>query len=280
MIDIAQKLHQELRQKIHELDYKGITGVEFYKSCYQLSTGIFKRLRDALTEYKFRNQSDEIEFFKTIKPRLHAEILFYTECYRIELNSPPIREKKAQIQHLRQLSIYYSQLLNKNSPIKLYFITERTEEDNMLFTKSGHLNSFLPFDPLQEFDTLFPPASTEFARIMAYERLLIEINERMSALRKGKQSGLSPGPDLNWTGTKIELIELGYAIHSAKSVNNGQVDLKKIMMGLEQLFNINLGAYSRYFQSLLIRQGSRTPYTEKLNGNLSQRMDDLDLGKG
>lgn len=279
MINIAQKLHQELKQTIHELDYNGTSGLEFYKKCSQLAQGIFKRLRNALSEYKFKNQEEEIEFFKITKPRLHAEVLFYIECYRIELNSPPIKEKKAQIIYLRQLSIYYSQLINKNGPIKLYYITERTEEDVLLFTRCKNLNSFIPFDPLQEVDELFPPASTEFARIMAYDRILYEINERLSAVKKGKKSSPSSMPPLTWTGTKIELVELGYALHSAKSINNGNVDLKKIMMGLEQLFNVEIGQYSRYFQSLMIRQGSRTPYTEKLNGNLSRRMDESDQGK-
>ncbi|WP_313156017.1 RteC domain-containing protein [Sphingobacterium multivorum] len=280
MINIAQKLHQELRQQLHELDYEGISGLEYYKKAHQISCSILRRLRSALTGYKFKHPEEEIEFFKTIKPRLHAEVLFYIECYRMELNSPTIRDKKAQLSYLKQLSIHYSQLLNQNSLLKLYFVTERNEEDRLLFLRSSNINSFIPFDPLLEFDEVFPPASTEFAKIIAYQRILEEINEKGMAIRKGKKQ---PPPNettaLNWTGTKIELVELGYALHSAKSINNGKVELKKIMMGLEQLFNVEIGQYSRYFQSLMIRQGSRTPYTEKLNGNLSQRMDDADLGK-
>ncbi|WP_293906149.1 RteC domain-containing protein [Sphingobacterium sp. UBA5670] len=279
MIEIAQKLHQELKQHIHELDFNGISGLDYYKRCYQLSCSILKRLRAALSEYKFKNPEKEIEFFKFIKPRLHSEVLFYLELYRMELNCPSNRDKKAQLSYLKQLSVYYAQLLNNNCLLKLYFLTERCEEDNMLFLRSSSINSFIPFDPLQEFDSLFPPASTEFARIIAYQRVLDEISEKTTSLRKGSKEIPRAMTALTWTGTKMELVELGYALHSAKSLNNGKVELKKIMMGLEQLFNIEIGQYSRYYQNLLIRKGSRTPYTEKLIEDLSQRMEDSDLGK-
>ncbi|MDR3008599.1 MAG: RteC domain-containing protein [Sphingobacterium sp.] len=277
MIKIAQKLHQELKEQLQELDFNGITGLEYYRKGYQLSNNILKKIRSALTGYKFKNEEEEIEFFKSIKPQIHAEVIFYIECYRTELDCPQIKDKKAQLSYLKQLSVYYAQLINKNNLIKLYYLTERKDEDNLLFLRNRNIDSFIPFDPLQEFDELFPPASTEFARIIAYERVLKVIGEKMKAIREESKGSTSRQiPALTWTASKSALIELAYAFHSTCVLNNGNIDVKSIIILFEQIFNSDLGNFYRTFQNIRIRD-NRTAFLDELKDKLMIRMDNTDL---
>lgn len=277
MIKIAQKLHQELKEQLQELDFNGITGLEYYRKAYQLSNNTLKKIRQSLTGFKFKHQEDEIEFFKSIKPKIHAEVIFYIECYRNELDCPQVKDKKAQIAYLKQLSFYYAQLIDKNKLIKLYYLTDRKDEDNLLFLRNSTIDSFIPFDPLQEYDELFPPASTEFARIIAYERVLKFISEKMKSIKEeGKGNATRPIPTLTWTASKSALIELAYAFHSTSVLNNGNIDVKSIILLFEQIFNSDLGNFYRTFQNIRIRD-NRTAFLDELKDKLMIRMDNTDI---
>lgn len=46
----------------------------------------FQRMRDFVATYTFKNEAEEIEFFKTVKPRLYHRLIYYRKVYNIEMN--------------------------------------------------------------------------------------------------------------------------------------------------------------------------------------------------
>ncbi len=96
------------------------------------------------------------------------------------------------------------------------------------------------------------------------------------------QRDLSAGVNLalqssiNWTGSKVSLVELLYALQSAGSCNNGNIDLKQLAKHFECIFNIDLGNYYRVFQEMRIRKINRTTFLDHLKTRLVQRMDEAD----
>lgn len=79
-----------------------------------------------------------------------------------------------------------------------------------------------------------------------------------------------------WTGTKIALVELGYAIYAACVLNNGKADIKEIMTYLEAFFNIDLGDYYRTYITIKDRKKDRTSFLSSLIKKLIQKMDEDD----
>ena len=75
---------------------------------------------------------------------------------------------------------------------------------------------------------------------------------------------------------KSALVELLYALQSAGSCNNGDIDLKQLANHFEHLFNIDLGNYYRIFQEMRIRKMNRTTFLDQLKARLIQRMDETD----
>lgn len=49
---------------------------------------IFVQLKDFIGSYQFRSESEEILFFKTIKPRIFCKLIYYRKIYNIEMNRP------------------------------------------------------------------------------------------------------------------------------------------------------------------------------------------------
>ncbi len=79
-----------------------------------------------------------------------------------------------------------------------------------------------------------------------------------------------------WTGSKVALTELLYALHSEGVFNNGAVDLKNIVEYFEQIFEIDLGQYRRAFLEIRARKSDRTKFITSLNETLIKRMDNAD----
>jgi hypothetical protein len=77
-----------------------------------------------------------------------------------------------------------------------------------------------------------------------------------------------------WTDSKIAAIELIYALHSSKSINRGQVDIKDIAAVFERGLHIQLGDLYRAFIEIQIRKKDRTKFLDTLKDGLIQRMDE------
>ncbi|WP_081965472.1 RteC domain-containing protein [Porphyromonas macacae] len=65
---------------------------------------------------------------------------------------------------------------------------------------------------------------------------------------------------LQWTATKVDLVELIYALYYARCINNGEAEIKNITEAFELLFNINLGKYYRTYIDVTRRKINRSKF--------------------
>ena len=95
--------------------------------------------------------------------------------------------------------------------------------------------------------------------------ILQEILIRVITIENILQSNASPNaenvseqslPDLNWTASKTDLIELIYALYANKTFNHGKVTIKAITHFFESTLDIKLGNTSLTFQEILRRKDS------------------------
>jgi len=67
-----------------------------------------------------------------------------------------------------------------------------------------------------------------------------------------------------------------YDIHTEKSINFRNIDLKVLATLFEKMFNIKLGDIYRIFLEMRGRKGDRSVYLRRLIEALNKRMDDAD----
>jgi hypothetical protein len=91
-----------------------------------------------------------------------------------------------------------------------------------------------------------------------------------------EKSQRKPNTKMTWTGSKVALTELLYALHSEGVFNNGVADLKDIAEYFEHIFEIDLGQYRRTFLEIRVRKAERTKFITALNEALIKRMDNSD----
>jgi hypothetical protein len=55
---------------------------------------------------------------------------------------------------------------------------------------------------------------------------------------------------LIWTGSKVDFVELVYAIYCTGRINNGKISLKKLFHVMCKMFNIEINDYARIFMDI------------------------------
>ena len=91
-----------------------------------------------------------------------------------------------------------------------------------------------------------------------------------------EKSQRKPNMKMVWTGSKVSLIEIMYALHTEGVFNNGAADLKDIAEYFEHIFEIDLGQYRRAFLEIRARKSDKTKFIATLNEALLKRMENSD----
>lgn len=276
---IYQDLLSEFEMNMESLEsvsddvlYKAENGMTRAKNC-------IKRLHQKVKELGFRNTAEEISFFKYTKPQIFSKLIYYVKLFNIE-SKRPRSSSKFQIKylngHIKKLQDYF----NDNHEFYHYYRRGSTTLDEHYFMR-GKSNLRLPTDSfLFYIDEQFATCQdTTVATIMAYDMLIAYLKQEIEKLEHhNKNSALTkrPSSKLFWTGSKTELIELVYALHSNGTINRGTADIKELASRFEELFNIQLGNYYHTFIEIRARKCSRTKFMDKLTESLNRRIEDSD----
>ena len=82
----------------------------------------------------------------------------------------------------------------------------------------------------------------------------------------------------SWSGSKIDLVELIYALKHSGLINNGNTEVKELATHLGKVFNIELeDNIYRIYQDIKLRKTVRTKFLNKLADNLNQKLNEEDL---
>ena len=222
---------QNLTEQLNFIDIEVDDIVHKCEKSIEITIKALQKVKDLVLKTGFKSKQEEIYFFKEIKPLFTSKRIYHNSVYRIETKKPSGSS--------RILKKYYNNELEK---LKRYF------DDNLDFykyyrTKSTYLDYkyFLrgTFDVKQSLDNFYYEADLKFttshdfkiAKILAHDLLQLYLEDKLKTLeRKNDKLNIQRNPNskLIWTGSKVSLTELLYALHSEGVFNNGAVDLKNI----------------------------------------------------
>lgn len=247
-----------------------------------ISRKYLQELRVVLRSGDFKDKLNEVRFFKEQKPYIHGRLKFYVKLYNFFTHRPlgSVKSQHFYIDsEINKLQAYYQ----KNIDFVKYYRENSTVLDEFYFVRGNdtlHLISDTShFYTDSEFSTSHDNA---VAKIIAYDLLLAFYIEELNALETDKKSSsksirkLFKLPNLDWTGNKIDAIELIYALQNNGSINKGTADIKEMAAAFEQIFNIDLGNYYHAFVELKARKSNRTKFLDSLKESLIKRMDESD----
>lgn len=238
-------------------------------------------LRTLLSKTKFKTGSEEIKFFKEIKPQFTSKLIYYNTLFKIEMKRPNGGNrilKKYYNNELVKLKAFFDNELE----FYKYYRSGSTYLDHKYFTRSK-------FDIKMSLDSYYFEADTSFstshdfkvAKILANDLIQLYLENQLVMIENkanGEKSQRKPNLKMIWTSPKVALIELVYALHTEGVFNNGAADLKDIAEYFEHIFEIDLGQYRRTFLEIRTRKNDRAKFLTTLNNGLLKRMEDTDEG--
>src|SRR5690554_1926618 len=268
----CRQIVADLEQNIHLISSRSKTvfeeietGINYCKNACNELKKIFLSIDNLTTE-------QESKFFKTIKPIPIGYMIYFLNLAEFETNRPQNSTKqiKKYIQYnITQFQAYFVE----HKTFYRYLERQRTDRDTEYFLRSKGLIKFHPDALIYCMDQNFS-TSHDFitAKIFAHKLLIKRLNNELYNLKNNRKS-LIPIKKLRWTGSKVDLIELIYALHTVGSINNGAVDIKELATELQTIFNIELGDYYRTFIEIRARKINNTKFLDRLKQNLQNKMD-------
>jgi hypothetical protein len=249
-------------------------------SNHEKSIGIacefLNRLNVSVLKYSFRSTEEEIKFFKEIKPKFLANIIFHLNCLQIESGKP-----KADDTTLIKYFTRYSKLINQynktNKEFHTYYRSGATHLDNKYFKRGKKDPKILVDSYVFNFDErLSTTHEFKVAKLIAYERLAQYISIEVNKIRNAgiKRLTNKSGSSFTWTDSKVSLVELIYALYAAQSLNSGKIEIQDLANFFQQSFNIELGDFYRKYLEIKARKYNPTKFIDTLRDALVKKMEE------
>lgn len=238
--------------------------------------------RNLLLEFKtcFKERtcdsiSEEIVFFKEVKQFPLWNLVYHFELKSFEIHFPK-GSKRIQRKYIQKKLSKLNRFFATNLDFVQYIEQGQTYLDDRYFTRK-YFNDFNITHSKYYFrDPSFSSShDLLLAKLLANIRLIEYLEKRFKNI-DDSSCGIKALGNLVWTASGTDLTELGYSLKRSGAINQGNVSIKEIINGLEQLFNFDSGDPYKNFSEIRIRKKSRTKFLDELTLGLLSKMDTED----
>jgi len=270
-VTIVEVFNKELK-KIESDDFLSMDKIH---EAIILSRLKLSKLKKYTILFPFENQEEEITFFKSYKGKLLSTLIYFEEVRNFEINSPElsIASKKEFILKQEQK---IKKFFKKHDSLVQYISLNLTNLDTLFYTLKPLNESWSVCNESYHTDpSFYTNHDLLLAKIRAFKKLLGYLKTKYNALDNFLKYGtpLQPQANLQWTGSKTELVELIYGLYSSKVFNHGNTDIKKISHFFEQSLDIDLSDVYKIYSEIKTRQKTPTKFLEEMTLNLREEIE-------
>lgn len=262
-----QKLLYNLKSDLKEIDHSTNSHINKSSQKIQICHQAIQWLRDRYLEDSL-SKNDQVNFFKNVKSEVFAELLYQLLILDYYKNRPKggIKDKKD----------YINDCLKKQSGI----IADQIEFSHYIGTGATHLDDFYftqrPYDLKLHGSLEYPidlefssPADLTLSKLISTERMIQFLKNELFSLKNPYLDPTWNNLDtLNWKASKIDLVELVYALYASKCVEG---ELKDLISVLERTFKIDLGNFYRIYTDIKYKKNP-TAFLDQLKSSLKDKI--------
>ena len=270
-------LYSKLQEQLYEAKTTDKQPLKQASRCIRICRTIITELKEWLDTNPFAGKPEEIVFFKEVYPAFYARYIYYVKIFVIETNRPAGSDRM-QARYLQSYLSRINYFFDSNIDFYQYYRMGATHLDEIYFIRDAQEEHVLPDDLTLAVDSTYCTVrSYKAAKLIAYELLQVSINNAIHEIEKNKNTGAhDTRASLQWTGPKVALIEMIYALQGAGVFNNATADIKQLTTYFEHAFNIELGNVYNTFLEMRLRKKNRSAFIDLLKDRLIQRMDEAD----
>ncbi|OQP48056.1 hypothetical protein A4H97_29935 [Niastella yeongjuensis] len=269
-------LFQELTDKLAAILDKPENSLSQAQQSLHACRDAMNLLQEHVIQTGFPCDTEEIFFFKEIKPKFYSLLLFYQHVYCLETSRPIGNEEDIKIFYRSQLDRVQHFFID-NKFFYQYHRCRETLFDDKLFlrNKQGASLSFC-IDDINAHPLFSTGIDYIFSRIIANELLAGYLQKALSPKEIENEEVKFKVRPLNWTHHKSAFVEFVYSAKANGLFNNGSATLKEIFDYLQFVFKIKVPHYTTVFQEILRRKkGGYTQFLDSLRKGYLQYIDEL-----
>ena len=201
-----------------------------------------KETKKIVLTNEFKSKSDEIEFFKKIKPRLVSKFIYYVKLFKV-ISKRPKGNVKIQKKYLENAIREMQSYFNDHLLFYQYYQKNGFHSDELFFLrKNKNINIHFEYSESYIDEEFSTNLDATFSKFKGYEMAIQYFKDLIENLVTGQNNNYynlnNKKSKLTWTAKKVYLVELIYALSGTKSINNGQIEIKEIAETFEIMFNI------------------------------------------
>ena len=273
MNNYFKEIFHNLETAINELEIEADCSIQRIEAVIHLILECLSEVKERIFKKGFKNVDEEIRFFKYQKPTIVAKLIYYNAIYKIETKKPygakPIR--KYLNRELKKLKRFF----DNNLDFYKYYRSNNSFLDESFFVRGKHdIKLWLDTYYFQSDQSFSTSHDYKVAKIIANDLIQVYIEDQLyNKFQKDKPKAFKK---LKWTGSKVALIELIYALHYQDVFDKGNNDIREVAQYFESTFDIDLGNFYQTYLELRNRKMNRTKFLDALREELIKRMDEQD----
>ncbi|QQL50164.1 RteC domain-containing protein [Mucilaginibacter ginkgonis] len=270
----TERFFSALENQLNELSLNGEPIADQYRMSILICKKAMAKLKNYISTYSFKNNEDEIYFFKVVKPQFYSKYIYFVSVYKFIMQMPPGGEdilKDYVSSELADIKRFF----DHNQTFYQYYRSGASQMDEIYFTRGGFAVQ-VDLEDFEEDEKYSTSHDFKLSKIIANEKYQDYLNQEMQKLVYHEKSAVEEIPEipLIWTAGKTDLVELIYALVAQGAFNNGTADIKTVVARLQDVFQIDLGSYYGKYLDLTARKKERAIFLEKLKSALVKRIDD------
>lgn len=238
-----------------------------------------KQIKKTLTSFRnkirkdgFESTEDEIHFFKYVKPKIQAYLIFYSVLAEIE--SSKLHMDDTELMNLIDKKVrMFRNIMRENLEFIKYYNYGLTHLDKLYFLRDAAVDSIsknstnMLLDP--EFNASHDLVASNIIAFDLFKKHLVPHPELKTTIGP-------PKPKTKWTGSKADFVEFVYALQSTSAVNFGEVEIKELCTALEPVFQIKIDDPYRIFIDIANRKTGTMKFIPKLEEGFLRKLDEMD----
>ena len=211
MEKFSGQLWTDLTEELVIIEHSTILLHEKFSQSIHLIKRALGKLKAEIDNKPFKNDLEEIHFFKKIKPRFYALQVFEHEKFVLVSNLP--LERSAQVEYFREELSYIQRFFQHQKIWYSYYRIGANDLDHRYFKRDVATDSLLIAE-LPGLDTAFhTPGDYLFAKFIAYENIQDHILNLLNP--KESKEGLTPHKVLPKTLIDLSVDQLGLITRAA-----------------------------------------------------------------
>jgi hypothetical protein len=277
------ELYNQLIEELESIEQNDVEPITKMVNTVTTVRSALNELKLFVINHPFSSITEEINFFKNVKPKFYSKLIYNVEIYKVG-SAKPLGTTDALKEYYEKELTFIDRFFRQNQFMYEYYRHHMVELDSLYFVRGVEINAVL----LPEIPELEPEFSTRsdylFSKFIAYELLHSFLLNELSRLNSSPiliEQDKKDMPELKWTGDKVNLVEIIYGIYFTGQLNHGNAELSGIIKFMERSLNIDLSRSYRDFIDIRNRKRfSPTRYIDQMRESIHKRVDeDLVLKK-